>query len=140
MVEYNVLCFIDGYFLQVCGTVMGTRLAPCYANIFMAELEVNFLIGYPHKPLAYYRYIDEIYIIRSLGVDLLNNFVNSINEQHSYIIFNSNISTTSVNILDVTIDLYVGRISTETYTKSTDTHAFLSYISFHPKYIKQCII
>ena len=45
--ENNVLSLNDEYFLQVCGTAMGTRMAPCYANIFMAELEANFLTGYP---------------------------------------------------------------------------------------------
>ena len=41
ILENNVVSFNDEYFLQVCGTVMGTRMAPCYANIFMAELEEN---------------------------------------------------------------------------------------------------
>ena len=40
---------------------MGTRMAPCYANIFMAEQEESFLSGYPCKPLACYRYIDDIF-------------------------------------------------------------------------------
>ena len=75
----------------------------------------------------------------SHGLDLLHHFINSINNQHSNIIFTSNISTTSVNFLDVTIDLHGGNISTKTYTKSTDTHAFLSYNSFHPSHIKQSI-
>ena len=96
--------------------------------------------GYPSKPLAYYRYIDDIFIICSHGLDLLHNFINSINNQHSNIIFTSKVSTTSVNFLDVTIDLHGGHISTKTYTKSTDTHAFLSYNSFHPIHIKQSII
>ena len=140
ILENNVFSFNDEYFLQVCGTAMGTRMAPCYANIFMAELEENFLSGYPYKPLAYYRYIDDIFIIWSHGLDLLHNFINCINHQHSNIIFTSNISTTSVNFLDVTIDLHGGNISTKTYTKSTDTHAFLSYNSFNPRHIKQSII
>ena len=38
ILENNVFSFNDEYFLQVCGTAMGTRMAPCYANIFMAEL------------------------------------------------------------------------------------------------------
>ena len=67
ILENNVFIFNDEYFLQVCGTAMGTRMAPCYANIFMADLEENFLSGYPYKPLAYYRYIDDIFIIRSHG-------------------------------------------------------------------------
>ena len=119
---------------------MGTRMAPCYANIVMAELEDNFLSGYPYKPLAYYRYIDDIFIIWSHGLDILHNFINNINKQHSNIIFTSNISTTSVNFPDVNIDLDGGHISTKTYTISTDTRAFLLYNSFHPRHIKQSII
>ena len=106
----------------------------------MAELEENFLSGYPYKPLNYYRYIDDIFIIWSHVLDLLHNFFNIIINQHSSIIFTSNISTTSVNFPDVTIDLHGGHISTKTYTKSTDTHAFLSYNSFHSRHIKQSII
>ena len=71
---------------------------------------------YPYKPLAYYRYIDDNFIIWSHGLDLLHNFINSINKQHSNIIFTSNISTTSVNFLDVTIVLHGGHISIKTYT------------------------
>ena len=140
LLENNVLSFNDEYFLQICGTAMGTRMAPCYANIFMAELEENFLSGYPYKHLAYYRYIDDIFINWPHGLDLLHNFINSINNQHSNIIFTSNISTTSVNFLDVTIDRHGGHISTKTCTKSTDTHTFHSYNSFHPRHIKQSII
>ena len=53
ILENNVFSFIDEYVLQVCGTAMGTRMATCYANIFMAELEENILSGYPYNPLAY---------------------------------------------------------------------------------------
>ena len=106
----------------------------------MAELVENFLSGYPYKPLTNHRYIDDIFIIWSHGLDLLHNFINSINNQHSNIIFTSNISTTSVIFLDVTIYLHGGHISTKTYTKSTYSHAFLSYNSFHPRHIKTSII
>ena len=84
--------------------------------------------------------VDDIFIVWSHGLDLLHDFINSINNQHSNIIFTSNISTTSVNFVDVTSDLHGGLISTKTYTKSTDTHAFVSYNSFHHRHIKQSII
>ena len=70
ILENNVFSHNDEYVLQICGTVMGTRMAPRYANIFMAELEESFLSGYPYKPVAYYRYIDDIFIIWSHGLDL----------------------------------------------------------------------
>ena len=140
ILKNNVLSLSDEYFLQVCGIAIGTSMAPCYANIFMAELKENFLSGYPYKPPAYYIYIDDMFIIWFHGLDHIYNFINSINKQHSNIIFTSNISTMAVNFLDVTIDLDGGHIFTKTYTKSTDTHAFLSYSSFQPRHIKQSII
>ena len=94
ILEINVFTFNGEYVFQVCGTAMGTRMTPCFANIFMAELEENILASYPYKPLAYYRYIDDIFIIWSHGLDLLHNFINSIKKQHINIIFTSNISTT----------------------------------------------
>ena len=38
ILENNVFSLNYEFFLQVCGTAMGTRMAPCYTNIFMAEL------------------------------------------------------------------------------------------------------
>ena len=37
ILKNNVTSFNDEYFLQVCGTAMGTRMSPCNAKIFMAE-------------------------------------------------------------------------------------------------------
>ena len=88
------------------------------------------LASYPYKPLAYYRYIGDIFIIWSHGLDLLHNFINSIKKQHSSIIFTSNISITSINFLDVAIDLDRGRISTKTYAKSQGhTHILHTNVS-----------
>ena len=45
ILENNVFSFNDEYFLQVCGTAMSTRMAPCYANIFIAELKETFCLA-----------------------------------------------------------------------------------------------
>ena len=118
------------YLVLMMNTFHKYVVQPCYANIFMAELEEDSLSGYPHKPLAYYRYIDDIFIIWSQCLHLLHNLINGINKLHSNVIFTSNISTTSVNILDVTFDHHGGHISPKTYTKSTDTR--ISFIQQFP--------
>ena len=79
----------------------------------MAEVEDNSMSVYPYNSLAYYRYIDDVFIIWSDGYDLLHKFNNSINKQHCNIIFTSDISTTSVNFFDVTIELHWFHISTK---------------------------
>ena len=45
ILEDNVFSLNDEYFLQACDTAIVTRMAPCYANIFMAELEENFCLA-----------------------------------------------------------------------------------------------
>ena len=103
-------------------------MAQCYANIFMAELEENLLTDYPFKTLANYRYFDDIFIIWSHGWNLLHYFINNINKQHSDVIVTSTISTSSVNLLDVTVDLHGGHISTKTNTKlNTNTNFKLNH-------------
>ena len=37
----NAFVFGEQHYLQVHGTAMGTRMAPSYANLFMAQLERN---------------------------------------------------------------------------------------------------
>ena len=46
----NYIQFNDQLFEQKQGMVMGTRMAPTYAIIFMHYLETNFLTSYPKQP------------------------------------------------------------------------------------------
>ena len=39
---------------------MGTKMAPAYANLFMAELEEGLLENYPTQPILWKRYIDDV--------------------------------------------------------------------------------
>ena len=59
----NYFMFGDKLYLQTSGTAMGTRMAPQYANLFMADLEQRFLHSQPLKPLLYIRYIDDVFMV-----------------------------------------------------------------------------
>ena len=48
---------------QIQGTVMGTKMAPSYANLFMDRFERAFLAQEPIQPLIWKRYIDDILCI-----------------------------------------------------------------------------
>jgi len=39
---------------------MGTKLAPNYANLFMADFESKYLFNYPKQPAYYRRYLDDM--------------------------------------------------------------------------------
>jgi len=49
------------HYLQTFGTSTGARVAPCYANIFMGDLEKTMLESANIKPIYYKRFIDDIY-------------------------------------------------------------------------------
>ena len=52
-------------YLQILGTAMGTKMAPCYASLFMGKLEMDFL-GFgscDETYLIWLWYLDDIYMI-----------------------------------------------------------------------------
>ena len=63
ILKHNYFNFRNQQFLQLKGTAMGTKMAPQYANVFMANLEENFLQNTHNKPLIYLRYIDDIFLL-----------------------------------------------------------------------------
>ena len=42
---------------------MGTKVAPSFANIFMADFEDKFVFTYKTKPSLWLRYKDDIFLI-----------------------------------------------------------------------------
>jgi hypothetical protein len=58
----NNFDFDHKHYLQVGGTAMGTKVAPSFANIFMADFEEQHVYTYPTKPSLWLRYIDDIFL------------------------------------------------------------------------------
>lgn len=140
VLTHNNFKFGDDLFLQISGTAMGTRMAPQYANIFMADLEQRFLNSYPLKPLLYLRYIDDIFIIWTHGQQTLDTFHQKFNDFHPTINLTMNQSMQEIHFLDTTIKIQDGRIDTTLYRKPTDRQTYLHASSYHPKHTKQSIV
>ena len=70
----NNFSFNDKHYLQTHGTAMGTRMAPSYANLFLAKFEMNALSRAPFQPFLWWRYIDDIFMIWTRSVQDLNTF------------------------------------------------------------------
>ena len=130
---------MDNFFLQIMGTAMGTRMAPPYAIIFLADLEDKFLSTYQHKPQLYLRYIDDVFMIWGHGRELLDEFYNCLNGIHPSIKFDIS-SGSSINFLDTTVSISNGSLSTGLYRKPTDRNTLLHHDSFHPEHIKKSIV
>ena len=58
---------------------METKMAPHYVNIFMANLEENFLQNTHNNFLLYLRYIDDIFLLWTHGEEELLRFYKYIN-------------------------------------------------------------
>ena len=139
ILKHNTFTFSDKYYLQTNGTAMGTKMAPAYAIIFMESVEYSFLSSFPHKPTVYYRYIDDIFMIWSHGIDKFEQFLSNANNTHPNITFTYEAST-ALHFLDVLIKINNNTIYTTVYCRPTDRHSYLHYKGNHPIHLKHSII
>ena len=129
----NNFSFNDKHYLQTHGTAMGTRMAPSYANLFLAKFETDALSRAPFQPFIWWCYIEDIFMIRTRSVQDLNAFTSFLND------IDPTIKLTSIPFLDVNVSLHNGKIVTHLYTKPTDKHQYLLHSSCHPIHTKRAI-
>ena len=126
ILTHNYFVFEDNIYLQMMGTAMGTRMAPQYANLFMALLESEFLKHYHLKPLIYLRFIDDTFMIWTHGEEELKNFLRAFNTYHNSITLKMDYSTESVHFLDITVILKENQLQTSLYRNlQADTATFI---------------
>jgi hypothetical protein len=136
----NNFDFNEKHYLQVGGTAMGTRVAPSFANLFMADFEEKYVYPYSPKPSIWMRYIDDIFLIWEHSEKELDDFLSHLNHCHPTIKFTSEKSTTNINFLDTTVNIdNSGKLYTNLYCKPTDSHNYLLYDSAHPQHCKNSL-
>lgn len=133
------------FYLQIKGTAMGKKFAPSYANIFMAKWEESALAQSPLKPLHYFRFLDDIYIIWNHSKEEFVEFAHHLNTHTQSIKIKYTIHETQVNFLDTVTykgERYqqTGHLDFKVYFKDTDTHSLLFKTSYHPKHTYRGII
>ena len=121
---------------KVCGTAMGTLMAPGYANLFMGVLEESILSTAPNGkiPAFYRRFIDDTSGIWLHGKAAFLRFLEHANSAHPSIHFTFKFGQ-SVDYLDTVQTIDGDNISSDLYTKPTDTHKYLLPTSDHPPHI-----
>ena len=136
----NNFDFNGKHYLQVGGTAMGTKVAPSFANLFMADFEDKFVYQYPTRASLWLRYIDDIFLIWEHGQESLELFLDHLNTCHDTIKFTADQSTTCVHFLDTTVHLNSdGSLYTDLYCKPTDAHNYLAFDSAHPEHVKRSL-
>ena len=139
VLKNNIFEFHEKTFKQKRGTAIGTKFAPSYAILFMANLEEKMLEGFEKKPMIWWRYIDDIFFIWQHGEESLKVFIEQVNMFRSTMKFTAEYSKEEVDFLDVNIKLIDGELKTDLFVKPTDTHQFLDPTSCHPYHCKKGI-
>ena len=139
VLKNNIFEHNERKFRQKQGTAIGTKMAPPYAILFMDDLETKMLQEFHQKPFVWWRYIDDVFLIWQHGKESLQKFWDHINSFHPSIKFTANISSHTVEYLDVKVIRQGNKLVTDLYVKPTDTHQYLHASSCHVYHSKRSI-
>ncbi|CAJ0931011.1 unnamed protein product [Ranitomeya imitator] len=122
----NFFLFEDDFFVQTCGTAMGSNVAPAYANLYMDHFEREHVYANPifqQHARIWYRYIDDIFCIWQGNHTSLQEFYNDINttrpertftlvHHHSEVTFlDTKVLKDSVGILSTDIQVLLKKLA-----------------------------
>ena len=127
--ENNYFKFKNTFYKQNNGVAMGQICSPSVTNLYMSIIEEKFLTI--HKPLAYYRFVDDILAMfkQDFDINIFKNFF-------GYLKLNV-VSNLTVNFLDLSIKLnsLTGNLIFNLYLKPTNTVSYLLTSSNQPNFI-----
>ena len=103
VLKNNNFGFNGNHYLRTLGTMIGTKMAPAYANLFMDRLERQLISDASVNPYLWLRYTDDIFMVWTGSEEELSEFLNYINEAHATIKFTWTWSRERVNYLDVQV-------------------------------------
>ena len=150
----NIFQFDDTFWLQLCGTAMGTSLACAYATLYYSYHEETCLLRQfaPHgdpdiDPLILYaRLIDDAILIWDMSKlpapFNIRNFSPTLEHTMSFgsLQWEATQPNKTVNFLDLTITANSGIISTKTFIKPMNLHLYIPPQSAHPKGVLKSLI
>lgn len=133
--EYCIVRYAELYFLQHDGFPMGANPAPNIANLFLWLLVRR--IATPPQRRLYRRLIDDAFIVWVGTRESLDRYLDQINKLHPQIRITWNVSTRSVNFLD--LEIYLGdrfrdgqgRLDVRVYQKELNRYLYIPPHSFH---------
>ena len=108
------------YFKQLQGTAIGTKFARLYAILFIGYLEGKILNSFDEKPLIWWRYIDDIFMIWQHVEEKLKEFLEILNSCQPTIQFTSEYSLDKMTYLDVEVIRCENKLTTDLYIKPTN--------------------
>ena len=158
ILKHNIFEFDSKLYRQVIGTAMGSKPAPDYANIFMAEIDEQILnlasSKFPStlKIKFYRRFLDDIFIVLRATTSAIHKFMDSVNKMNDSIKFTIQHTTpyniecetcdqcefeavNSIPFLDTQCTIKNNKIIIDLYKKPTDRNMYLLTSSCHPAHV-----
>ena len=108
------------FYKQLRGTAIGTKMAPPYAIIFLGDLEERFFSDCDILPLVWWRYTDDIFMLRQHGEKALKKFLEILNSYHPTIKFTANYSREKIIFLDTEVIKKGNQLVTDLYVIPTN--------------------
>jgi len=137
----NIFQLDDTFWMQTCGTSMGTSCACAYATLYWGYIERKLIIPkWKDKLLFLRRFIDD-----KLGVwvgtpEDFNDFIADINA-YSQLQWETTGLSNTTNFLDLTVSINNdGTLYTKTFQKPTNLHLYIPPNSAHPPGVLKSII
>ena len=120
------------FYQQNEGVAMGSLLSPVIANFYMEKFEEIILETAPLKPKAWYRYVDDTFIVWNHGQEELDNFLQHLNSKNRNIQFTMEKERDGeLSFLDVLVKREGQRLGHKVYRKPTHTDRYLNSQSNH---------
>ena len=139
VLKNNIFEHTTSFYKQLRGTAIGTKMAPPYAILFMGELEEKILKDCDKKPLTWWRYIDDIFMLWQHGEKEPEKFLEFLNCYHPTIKFTADYSREDIHFLDISVRKTNNQRVTDLYIKPRDTHQYLHVSSCHVYHSKKSI-
>ena len=130
--------FDSKFYQQISGMAVGNKHVLSYACIVLHYIETEFLKTQAIKLWLWKRIINNILFIWADSEENLNKFLNDHNEFHCKFTYEK--SKQKIDFLDLVMKITYGKIVSDFYCKSTDSHQYLHYDSCHVKLIKRSIV
>ena len=110
----NLFDFNNKVFQQISGTVIGTKVTPPYAYIYMDRVKKDFLETQELPPLLWLRFIDDIFFIwtQTHGKEELKRFMEKFNNFTPNLRFIYESSEKSISFLDLIITVSEQKLKT----------------------------
>ena len=99
----------------------------------MGDLEERLLLSSLKQLLAWFRFIDDVYMKWTYSDEELDEFFEHANDVYPTIKFTHAVSKPKIAFLDTTTTVKEGNMTVDAYSKFTDKHQNLSPSSCHSK-------